>query len=263
MLSESLLRQRLRARGALFGTVAVPAETVSTNNDCKVFAAANPSEPVLVAADYQSGGRGRQGKTFVSPRGGLYLSVLLPTGRPPREVVGVTSCAAVAVARAIEETTGAEARIKWVNDLVAGGGKVCGILCENVGDGALSRYLIVGVGVNLASAPDIPGAAFPPVSLAALGYPAEPEALAAAVAGELLAVSRADFSFSAFADEYRARSMVLGERIVFRREGKDWEGVAEAVDDAGALLVRTEEGLCRLDSGEISVRPAPVPDKSL
>ena len=92
------------------------------------------------------------------------------------------------------------------------------------------------------------------ISPADAGYSAEPEALAASIAAGLLDVAKHDFVFSACADEYRARSAVLGERIVFTQNGKAAEGEAVSIDEDGALIVRCGDGLRRLSSGEISVR---------
>ena len=254
MISRSLLVKRLSERGADYADVLTPEAPDSTNNLAKVLAASDPKDPVLIAADFQSGGRGRQGKTFVSPPGGLYLSALLPAGLPPAAVVGVTSASAVAVARAVEETAGVRTEIKWVNDILAGGGKLAGILCEAVGGSSLCTHLVVGVGVNLTSAPRVEGAALPPVSLRDLGREAEPEALAAAIAAGLLSIREQSFSFAPFLDEYRARSAVLGRPVSFVRNGISFRGVAEAVGEDGALLVRDGDVRYRLDSGEISVR---------
>ncbi len=253
MISESLLRERL---GGLPIDVMTPAAPDSTNNVAKSLAESHPEKPVLIAADFQTAGRGRQGRNFASPRGGLYLSVLLPTaGRAASEIVGVTSAAAVAVARAVDECTGCRTRIKWVNDILLDGGKLAGILCENIGDSTRSRYLVVGVGVNLLSAPTLPDAAFPPVSLADAGCRAEPETLAASIAGGILGIASHGFSFSAYTDEYRARSIVLGRRIAFTRNGQAEEGEVAAIDEDGALIVLTPSGTRRLSSGEIRIRP--------
>lgn len=257
MLSESLLRERLTGRGVTSMDIRTPAAPDSTNNIAKALARRDPPGPVLIAADFQTGGRGRQGKSFVSPPGGLYLSVLLPTGgRPAREIVGVTSSAAVAVARAVDALAGCRTRIKWVNDVLLGEGKLAGILCETVGELPHPAWVVVGAGVNLLSAPTLHDAAYPPVSLADAGCSAEPEALAAAIAANLLEVASHGFSFAAYADEYRARSIVLGRRIVFTHNGVSTEGDAVEIDGEGALVVRTPAGIRRLTSGEISVRPA-------
>ncbi|MBQ3815992.1 MAG: biotin--[Clostridia bacterium] len=168
MLSESLLRERL---GELPIGIVTPAAPDSTNNVAKDLAKTDPEGPILVAADFQTGGRGRQGKSFASPPGGLYLSVLLPVGgRAASEIVGVTSASAVAVARSVDACAGCRTRIKWVNDVLLGDGKLAGILCEAVGETGFPRALVVGVGVNLCSAPKIPDAPFPPVSLADAGF---------------------------------------------------------------------------------------------
>lgn len=256
MLSESLLRERLAERGVTVMDIRTPAAPDSTNNLAKALARQNPPGPVLVAADYQTGGRGRQGKSFASPRGGLYLSVLLPVGgRAVSEIVGVTSASAVAVARSVDACAGCRTRIKWVNDVLLGDGKLAGILCEAVGETGFPRALVVGVGVNLCSAPKIPDAPFPPVSLADAGFRAEPEALAASIAAGLCGIASHGFSFAPYADEYRARSIVLGRRIAFTENGVAEEGEVRAIGDDGALVVMTARGVRRLSSGEISVRP--------
>ena len=115
--------------------------------------------------------------------------------------------------------------------------------------------LVVGVGVNLCSAPKIPDAPFPPVSLADAGFRAEPEALAASIAAGLCGIASHGFSFAPYADEYRARSIVLGRRIAFTENGVAEDGEVRAIGDDGALVVMTARGVRRLSSGEISVRP--------
>ena len=124
-------------------------EVDSTNLRLKEAARAGmASAPCLLIADSQTAGRGRLGRTFVSPPGaGLYMSLLCapPAGTGSG---GVTILAAVAVCRAIEELTGLSPKIKWVNDLFLGGKKVCGILAEG-----LEAGVILGIGVNLISPP--------------------------------------------------------------------------------------------------------------
>ncbi len=197
-----------------------------------------------VVANRQTGGRGRLGRAFYSPEGGVYLSVILP----PRDPLTLTSRAAVAVCRAIETLCGLFPRIKWVNDLLIDGKKVCGILAEGViSDGALTA-VVLGVGVNLY------GSDFPPelASIAGALYARKPDvsrsALAAAIIEGLLCMPET------FAEEYRARSCVLSKPVRYQRSGVWREGVAEDIDEQGALLVRTEAGIDRLNTGEITLR---------
>ena len=258
MPDEALLVRRLAERG-LFPSLFVPAETGSTNNDAKEYAKTGPSSPVLFAADRQTAGRGRQGRTFVSPPGGLYMSLLLSLSDSLPGAVGVTGCAAVAACRAVEECSALPARIKWVNDILVPAspsgayGKAAGILCE-LTENAHGRYLVIGIGVNVTSAPRVDGANFPPVCLSRPGRPVEPETLCASLTEGFLSAARDGFRFSAVSDEYRARSIVTGRDITFIRNGVSREGTVRAVNGDGSLSVDTEDGPVVLDSGEISVR---------
>ena len=124
----------------------------STNNRAKELARAGAPHGMLVAAEAQSGGRGRLGRSFFSPKGdGLYLTFILRPACAPESVAMLTSLTAVATARAIEKTAAADVRIKWVNDLYLGGKKVCGILCE-AGAGrnpGTVDYVVAGIGINV------------------------------------------------------------------------------------------------------------------
>ena len=122
----------------------------STNTQCRRLAAEGVMDAV-VTADCQTAGRGRMGRSFQSPPGlGLYLSVLWRTGLRTDTLPMVTPLAAVAVCRAVERVCGLRCGIKWPNDLVLGGRKVCGILTESSfrPDGA-PDWVIVGIGVNV------------------------------------------------------------------------------------------------------------------
>ena len=257
MLSESLLRFRLEERGPALSALplVVLPETGSTNDDAKALAREGPDSPVLIAASRQTAGRGRRGRTFLSPEGGLYMSLLIPLAVPAAEAVGATGCAAVAACRAVEECAGLPARIKWVNDILvnSGGvsGKAAGILCETAGDGS---FLVIGIGVNTGPAPLLEGADYPALSLSRPGRSAEPELLCAALADGFLKLAADGFDFRSVAEEYRSRSAVLGKEIVFLRDGTEKSGIAEAVLDDGSLLVRCADGPAVLNSGAISVR---------
>ena len=122
----------------------------STNTQCKRLAAEGV-ESAVVTADCQTAGRGRMGRRFQSPPGlGLYLSVLWRTGLCTETLSVVTPLAAVAVCRAIEGVCGLRCGIKWPNDLLLGGRKVCGILTESAfrPDGT-PDWVIVGIGINV------------------------------------------------------------------------------------------------------------------
>lgn len=232
--------------------------TGSTNSDAREMIKCGANDSLIVAEE-QSAGRGRQGKSFLSPRGGLYMTLLLRCSLPLREAVGATSCSAVAVARALKKLCRLETQIKWVNDIYAGGKKLCGILTESVNDYSrgITEYLIIGIGVNIASSPKTdsltPGSA-EAVSLNELGAEVSREELCAGITNELLSLRDGGFEFSSVADEYVSRSAVIGREITFYRNGTAHTGQALGIDNSGALVVESDGEIFLLDSGEISVR---------
>lgn len=187
-------------------------ETDSTNLRLKEAArAGRVAPPFLLTADSQTAGRGRLGRTFVSPPGtGLYMSLLIAP--PPQAESGhITLLAAVAVCRAIEETAGLSPKIKWVNDLFLNGRKICGILAERIDEG-----VVVGVGVNLRAPPG----GFPPEArpAGALDAPVDRGELAGLIARYLLD-GMEDPGDPAILDAYRARMPLVGKTVLFTQNG--------------------------------------------
>ena len=224
-------------------------ETESTNTYLKNLAADAP-DGLAVLSRRQSGGRGRVGRSFSSPEGGLYLSLLYSFDAPP---AAFTACAAVAVRRAIKASCGLEAGIKWVNDLLLDGKKVCGILTESA-DGAV----VVGIGLNVNTAdfpPELPGAA----SLASVsGREYDIAELAAAVIRELDGLAAAyPACLAACRAEYAAACVNPGREVLIIRGGEKSPAFAEAVAEDFSLLVRYPDGKREnVFYGEVSLRGA-------
>lgn len=235
-----------------------PESVDSTGRLLRELAAAGAPEGSAVLAEGQTAGRGRLGRSFASPAGrGLYLSVLLRPALPPEALGELPAWAAVAVRRAIAKTCALEADIKWVNDLLCHGKKLCGILGEAVLREGKAESVILGVGVNVTTMPeDLP----PELRESATSIlretgsaPARP-ALAAAVLRELDAL-RADLPCAreAYLAEYRARCATLGRRV---RLPDGAEGTAETIDGRFGLTVRMGDGALRtLRSGEATLHP--------
>ena len=222
----------------------------STNLKVKEMAEHGAAEGVTIIVDRQTAGRGRLGRSFHSPEGGLYLSTLLRPADP--DTGQITGCAAVAAARAIESLCDANIDIKWVNDLYLNGRKVAGILAEGVfaPDGTLTA-VVLGIGINVGEM-TFPADLQPiATSLGNEGFALTREDLAAAFLNELTAVL-ADPTAMA---EYRRRNLVLGRQVTVMRGGETYPATAEAITAEGYLLVRDEQGNTReLSSGEVSVR---------
>ena len=225
-------------------TVTVAEEIPSTNTALKEMASP-PVGTTLIAAR-QTGGRGRLGRSFHSPEGGLYLSVLIPS------TDAVTCRAAVAAARAIESLCGAKIDLKWVNDLYLNGRKVAGILAEGVfsPDGTLSA-VVLGIGINVG----------------AMDFPAELTSIATSLGNEGFRLTREDVA-AAFLnelemalrdvtamDEYRRRNLVVGREVTVLRGSDTYTAIVEAITDEGHLVVTDEnKNTHTLSSGEVSVR---------
>ena len=199
-------------------------EVDSTNNVCKTLAAQG-ADDMAVIARRQTAGKGRLGRSFLSPEGGLYLSVLW-RGCPAEQVLTVTPMAAVAVCRAIEQTCGAVCGIKWCNDVVLDGKKLCGILTESSlrPDGG-AEWLVVGIGVNVAQTAFPPDIADIAASLAMQGYSVSPDALAEVLLEQLTAMRQALPHPQAWREEYRRRCVNLGRPVQVLRGETAYVGV--------------------------------------
>ena len=215
-------------------------ETVASTNDACRRALREGAEACLAVATEQTGGRGRQGRSFLSPPGGLYMSVAMPA---KADELGLTCRAAVAAAEAIALVTGISCGVKWVNDLYHKGKKVCGILAEHTG-----THAIIGVGVNLIPSP-LPLELEEKVGFLDCGDVRE--ALAAEIARVLLLRDPSDRSFM---DEYRRRSVVLGRELVCTVGEWRFSAVALQIGDDGALTVLGPDGVETLRWGEVTIQ---------
>lgn len=240
---------------AVFGnTLVVEPLLPSTNDTARQLALNGAPEGTVVVADAQTAGRGRRGRAFFSPTGGVYLSIILrPTvGTDPG---AITSCAAVAAARAIERCCAAQVGIKWVNDLYINARKVCGILTEGIPNhrGGLD-FAVLGIGIN------VWGTAFPAelrniaTSLEREGYGVERCTLIAALLEEW---ERAYTTLSTgdYLEESRRRSVVLGKTVTVIRGRETFSAIAVDINENGHLLVETPAGeTVELASGEVSLQ---------
>lgn len=235
--------------GSLFaGKVEVRERVDSTNTRLKAMAAQGAPEGAVLLAETQDGGRGTHGRAFLSPRGGVYLSLLLRPRVPLTELFSLTGWAAVAVRRGIRAACGAEAEIKWLNDLYLGGGKLVGILTElSLREGSCEPdYVVIGVGVNVEqSAEELRAAGLDGIaaSLATAGYSVERNALTAALLREFEEMYR-DFpqKKSEYLEEYRAHCLTLGRRVSFEVDGRTVFGRADRIGEDFSLVVAGDDG---------------------
>ena len=233
-----------------------PEEADSTNRALRELAEAGAEAGSAFLAEGQTAGRGRLGRRFESPAGkGLYLSYLLRPRLEPEEAGEFPAWAAVAARRAILACCGLETEIKWVNDLLAGGRKLCGILAEGVLREGRVQSVILGIGINTAAGrEDFPPELRETATSVFLETGSVPDRtrLAAALLRELDALAETfPQGRQAVWEEYRACCATLGKTVTL---SDGTEGAAEALGEDFSLLLRTSEGaLRRLRSGEASL----------
>ena len=221
-----------------------------------------PDGTVAVAAE-QTSGRGRRGRTFQSAAGkGVYLSVLLRPELTPAQLMPLTGLVAVAMSRAVDRVGGTNVQIKWTNDLVLNGRKLCGILTELSVEGETGalQYVVPGIGINVSQCEeDFDGdvAQIATSILRETGRRISRAELAAAMIEELDALYAALKSgdTSAYLEEYRRRCVTIGREVQLLWQDTKEKVTALDVDEEFGLIVRRENGTVEtVRTGEVSVR---------
>jgi BirA family biotin operon repressor/biotin-[acetyl-CoA-carboxylase] ligase len=234
--------------------------TTSTNDVAAHLAERGAAEGTTVAADAQTAGRGRLGRTWFSPPGaGLYVSIIL---RPSGDLSArsnpsafLTLASGVAIAEGVRTSTGLPAEIKWPNDVMIGRRKLAGILAEAAAQGGRLQHVIVGFGVNLQNT------SFP-LELADRATSIEAETSRPAERGQIFSQILIAFSaryrdlqagrFDAILSAWRALSPSLpGSSVEWDTAAGVMRGRAEDIDEQGALMVRVGTRLERLMAGEV------------
>lgn len=233
----------------------------STNTVLKELAEQGAEHGTVIISQEQTAGKGRMGKKFFSPsKTGIYLSILVRPDIPAQEALFLTTSAAVATARAIEDVSDKKADIKWVNDVYISDKKVCGILTEaafNIETGKLD-YAIIGIGINIC---------YPEG-----GFPEDINQIATAVFDKnsdtihkrsLLIANLLDyfmdyynnFDKKAYVDEYIKRSMLIHRKIFIFNGNNTIPAIAKEIDRECRLKVQFEDGTEKwLSSGEVSIK---------
>ncbi len=219
-------------------------ETDSTNDFAMELAKNGAEHGTIVAADIQKKGRGRMGRRFYSPYGGLYFSLILDF--PPERAGEITTLCAVETAKSIKSMYNISCSIKWVNDLLFNNKKVCGILCEGIPQ---IKKSVAGIGINIGEN------SFPEqINAASLNIPEDKqrkeELCAKICSGILKNIDR----MPEHMDTYRSLLETLNKSVKFTYKGEEISGLARDVDDTGALIVETDKGVLRVFSGEASVK---------
>ena len=235
----------------------------STNTECKRRALNEDTEGLVIIADEQTGGRGRLGRSFSSPKGkGLYFSAVIKPDVGPGEVASITAWTGVAACNAVEKICGVRPQIKWTNDLILGNKKLGGILTEmevDVETGSI-KYVIPGIGIN--------------INHSALDFPEDVRGIATSVFMETSKLTRRadlaaalieelDIMTSQFPkekgkwlDQYRKDCCTTGRDVrLAYASGKTEYAFAEDIDDDFQLIIRRPDGSRQhISSADVSVR---------
>ena len=257
--TESEIRNLLKTRWAGSNLVFLN-ETDSTNNEAKRLAEHGAPEGTLVVAELQSAGKGRRGRSWTSPKGtGIWMSLLLRPEFEPYHASMLTLVAAMAVEEAIRVVVGLDCAIKWPNDIVMDGRKLCGILTEMSTDVDTIQYVVVGIGIN-ANIDEFSEEIRDTATSLLLegGKPVNRAALAAAVMESWENYYQQfleTLDFSILKEAYNQRLVNCGRAVKVLAPKGDYTGLSHGINDRGELLVELEDGqLRKVMSGEVSVR---------
>ena len=256
-ISEQKLRESFR-NGELKTKlpIIIYDKTDSTNNEAKNYIRNRDANSALFITSEQTAGKGRLGRSFISDRGGLYMTLLVRLDKNTENPVAITAYTAVVVRNAIESLSGISPKIKWVNDILIDTKKVCGILTEGVfnADTGNLEYAIVGIGINVrgkALANEISDIA---TTLELCGADIEVEMLAAEIV-ESFFQNFEKLNSLEYANEYRRHSMLIGKEITVIKNTCQYPASVMGINDKYELILKLRDGTTELlYTGEVSVR---------
>lgn len=227
----------------------------STNEAAKKEALSGAPEGTTVITDEQTAGKGRIKRVWLTPRGCVALSVILYPDI--KHLPSLIMLASLAVVHCIERTTGLKPQLKWPNDVLINGKKVCGILIENSVQGNKVACAVIGIGINvnlrLADFPDIQSFA---TSLShELGKPVSRLLVTQALLTDIEKLYLALQAEGSIYEEWRDRLVTLGRMVRATSQTATYEGIAESVDRDGSLLLRQSDGsLTRVVAADVTLR---------
>ena len=235
----------------------------STNNLAKQLAKQNAPHGLLIISEEQTGGKGRIGRGWASPKSkGLWLSVLLRPNLLPQDAPKSTLLAAVAVCQAVNTVAGVQAKIKWPNDILLNGKKLVGILSEMGAEYGKLNYVVIGIGLNTnAERQDFP-TDVQDIAIS-LHQAATKEFSRDEVLAEILwqmekLVEEAETKgFASILEQWRKMNCTTGNKVKVIAQDETYLGKALDIDETGMLIVERENGVIdKVVAGDVSIRYA-------
>ena len=242
-----MIKNLLSAECPWRDTLLVLNETQSTNNDLKKLATEGAPHGTVVVANKQTAGRGRMGRSFLSPEGGIYMSVLLRPQCKAAELMHLTCAVAVAVCDAIEAVCNIRPQVKWINDLILNSKKLGGILTElSLNADGTVNYAIVGIGINIGAVPK-------EVADMATFLSADKPLIIAAIIDHLSRIDPTDRT--SFIAPYKKDCVTLNQHVRVIQATGEFTGTATDITEDGNLIVQKDDGTqVTVGTGEVSVR---------
>lgn len=231
----------------------------STNTEAKRLAEEGAEDGTLVLADQQTSGKGRRGRSFSSRSGiGIYMTLLLRPDILPGQASMLTLVAAMAVAKGLEQATQVKSQIKWPNDIILSGKKVCGILTEMSAQIEYINYVVVGIGINVSNEKFEEEIADVATSLyIETGKKYKRADIVEAIMEQFEIYYQKYLEtgdLSNIMEAYNEQLINRGQKVCVLDPKGSYEGIARGITATGELIVETEEGEKQISSGEVSVR---------
>lgn len=258
ILSKSEI-ESIMPKGGIINNVIYFDETDSTNTRAKLFGEEGMADGTLVVADCQNMGKGRRGRSFSSPSGqSIYMTFLLRPDIPPTKASMITILSAMAVRNALKEVCGIDALIKWPNDIVADGKKICGILTEMSAELTKVNYVVVGIGINVNNEKmpeDIESVA---VSARMLTGKTQRRSLIIGSVCKWFGIYYDNFidslSLSHIKEEYNKYLIHMDREVEIVKGNEKYRAKSLGLADDGELLIERDGKTETVMSGEVSVR---------
>jgi len=259
LLDERHIRKHLAAGAAdSLSQIEVLQSTDSTNAQAMKRVAQAGAHGYVCMAEHQTQGRGRRGRSWVSPFGqSLYMSIAVEFSGGAAALEGLSLAVGVALVRATEKLGAAGVGLKWPNDVLWRGRKLAGVLLEMTGDPSGVCQVVVGIGLNVSISQQAAAAIDQPwVGLSEILPGVSRNKLAAEVLNELMPIlgTYQQQGFSAYRDRWQAAHVYEGERVSLTTVGESIEGIVAGVSNTGALLLYVEGEVQEFNGGEVSLR---------
>jgi len=228
----------------------------STNTRAHTLAREGCASGTVVVSEVQNSGKGRLSRQWLSPVGGLWMSLVLRPNIPPAQAPFVTVMTGTALAKTLSESLGVDASIKWPNDILINGRKVCGVLTEMDAEMAKVNHIIIGIGINVNNdISNFPNGLRDTVTTLSqeTGGKVDRPKLFLNILRSLGSHMEKIHDLEGRKDilgQWREMSATLGKKVKVEMVDKTIQGTAKDIDDEGALLVDTKDGEERVLSGD-------------